>query len=115
MNNAKLLLIGSKKEIEKDTVRECILKKSSIYTIGRENIDDLGVDLTFDGSISRRHFEIWFEGNSWWIKDTSRYGTKINNKKIPRGERIKLEFDDEISIGNETVLVLIPTNRIYFC
>jgi hypothetical protein len=110
MSEVKLLLITSKKEIEKDALQQWTLKESCRYAIGRgsSNVD---IDLSFDPSVSRQHAEIWFEEGTWWIKDNSAYGTKINGEKIPKAERIRLKFDDEISMGNKTTLKFIPAWR----
>lgn len=110
MSEVKLLLITSKKEIGKDTPRGWTLKEGYRYTIGRGN-SDVDIDLSFDPSISRQHAEVWSEGNSWWIKDSSAYGTKINGEEISKGKRIRLKFDDEISMGNKTTLTFVPPWR----
>ncbi|MEI8348881.1 MAG: Clp protease N-terminal domain-containing protein [Candidatus Omnitrophota bacterium] len=129
MNDAKILLISSNKDIAGDLSREWNLKEGIIYKIGRKNdaqtdIDTASVpslnsqvaeewiDLSFDLGISRSHCKIWFEeAFRWSIKDTSTYGTKINGEKIPKGERVRLKFDDEISLGNKTTLIFIPAAR----
>jgi hypothetical protein len=123
MSDAKIILISSKKDIGADRLREWNLKKGIIYKIGRKGNAQTAiaalhsqsaaeeVDLSFDSSVSRRHAEVWFEKNSWWIQDKSTYGTQVNEKKISKGEKVKLEFDDKISLGNKTTLVFIPAAR----
>jgi len=111
MNEAKIILISSQKDIAGDTTREWILEPTQIYKIGRGRDSKADIDLSFDPSVSRFHAEIWLEHDSWWIKDRSAYGTKINRKKIPEEEKIELKFDDEIMLGNKTTLVIIPSQR----
>lgn len=129
MIEAKILLLSSKKDIAGNPLREWNLKEGIIYKIGRKTdapaaIDTAStsgldshatvewIDLSFDPAVSRSHCRIWFEEASQWsIKDTSTYGIKINGEKIPKGERVKLEFDDEISLGNKTTLIFIPAAR----
>jgi len=111
MNEAKIILISSQKDIAADITREWILEPTQIYKIGRGRDSKADIDLSFDPSVSRLHAEIWFEDDSWWIKDSSSYGTKINGEKILKDEKSKLKFDDEIIFGNRTKLAIIPYSR----
>ena len=111
---AKIVLIDSKKKLERDFSREWLLNEGHKYIMGRKSNIDIDIDLSFDQSVSRFHAEIWYEDSSWWIKDNSRYGTKINGEKIAKAARIELKFDDEITVGSETTLAFIPARR-KFC
>ncbi|MFA5008289.1 MAG: Clp protease N-terminal domain-containing protein [Candidatus Omnitrophota bacterium] len=127
MTKTKILLVSSRKAIAGDLIREWSLKEDIVYRIGRvnqpeENITSAKfgidskpsqcIDLSFDAAISRQHAEIWFEEGAWRIKDKSTYGARINKTTILKGEAIELKLDDEITIGNETTLVVISQNRI---
>ncbi len=110
-NRAKLLLISSKKEIGNSGERDWTLTENRKLLIGRGENSYIDVDLYFDPAVSRKHAEIWFKNNCWWIKHTGRFGTRINGEDIPKNEAIHLNFDDKIVIGNKTTLVLSPFFR----
>ncbi len=111
MNEAKIILVYFQEDIVGSLTREWILEPAKIYKIRRGYDNKADIDLSFDPSISRLHAEIWFEDDSWWLKDHSSYGMRINGKKIPKEEKIELKFDDEIILGNRTALVIIPSRR----
>ncbi|MEW6618702.1 MAG: FHA domain-containing protein [bacterium] len=102
---AKISLSSSKKEIPEGLPGEWILTPGNTYTIGRPDESEVDIDLSFDNSVTREHAQVWFEDNSWWIRDKSRYGTKINEKRSTKGKKTKLTSGDKISMGNETILV----------
>lgn len=108
-NRAKLLLVSSRKEISKNEKRDWALTENHKFLIGRG--EDSHIDLSFDPAVSRKHAEIWFKNNYWWIKHTGKYGTRINGEDIPENKDIQLDFDDKIEIGNKTTLVLSPFCR----
>lgn len=61
------------------------LKRSS-NTIGRENDNLIYID---DNQVSKKHAEVLYENEEYWIKDSgSRNGVYLNGKKIEQAERL---------------------------
>ena len=59
--------------------------------------------------ISRKHAIIGFENEKCYICDKSRNGTFINEKRIPREEKVFLMNGDRISLGREHFLYICLT------
>lgn len=62
-----------------------------------------------DNSVSRQHFEILYSEGRFWLRNLSRYGTRILGKKDLNdlGEKVVLENNDRIQIGETELLVTI--------
>lgn len=70
-------------------------------TIGRGDDNDIVIP---DKAISRRHAEIYFDANRFFIRDLgSKYGTQINERGLTSG-REPLADGDRIQLGPRTVL-----------
>ncbi|MGZ4787743.1 MAG: adenylate/guanylate cyclase domain-containing protein [Terriglobales bacterium] len=66
----------------------------------------IGLDLTPDQKVSRLHGRIWFEAGSYWIEDLgSSRGTKLNGIEIKGSNRQRLRSNDEIAVGETTLVV----------
>ncbi|OGF64936.1 MAG: hypothetical protein A2Y62_15120 [Candidatus Fischerbacteria bacterium RBG_13_37_8] len=110
MSTAKLILLGSKKVIDKSQVRTWFLDENHLYKAGRKNAESVDIDLSFDNAISRHHAEIWFENGSWLIKDTSAFGTRINGLEIPKDTAYRLHYYHALVLGNRTTLLFVPSD-----
>jgi hypothetical protein len=53
-----------------------------------------------DPSISRRHMFITKRGNSFYITDTSSYGTYVDGHRLVLNQESSLPFGSEIAVGN---------------
>lgn len=70
------------------------------------------IDLAADRRVSRRHAQIWFEDESWWIKDLhSRVGTSIGSRPLTPGAPTAIEPGAPIAIGSESFAVFAPEWR----
>jgi pSer/pThr/pTyr-binding forkhead associated (FHA) protein len=76
------------------------LNKSDITVIGRGEECDIRI---LDLLISRRHCQIRWKDNDFYIKDNNSTNKTFLNKKIISGEE-KLEPGDIISVGNTILL-----------
>jgi hypothetical protein len=88
-------------------VQSQVLKPGMIFeccgsvTIGRTNVNDIDIP---DKSISRKHGEIYFEGDSYYIRDLgSRQGIKVNEIKVT-GSGSVLNDQSRIKLGPKTIL-----------
>lgn len=92
--------------IEADTVGERVVPVASRMHVGREC---LGVEerqrlLLDDPAISRDHLEIRVDPEPVLV-DTSSNGTRINGRRVERGERTTLADGDVISLGASRLTV----------
>jgi len=70
-------------------------------SIGRGDDNDITIP---DKAISRRHAEIYFDANRFFIRDLgSKYGTQINGRDVTSG-REPIADGDRIQLGPRTVL-----------
>jgi len=78
---------------------EMQLDQNKIYTIGRQESCDLSIS---DANISRRHAELFWDGEGWSVRDLgSTNGTRINGHKI-QGD-VELHNNDNIEMGMSTI------------
>lgn len=49
--------------------------------------------------VSSRHARIFFQDNSWWIEDTSRNGTILDDERLQVGQRHALRVGQVIGLG----------------
>ncbi len=109
MNDAKLVLLYSQREIPDHHKRQWTFRYGHRYKIGRCAGEKPDVDLSFDLSITRTcHAEIFYENAGWRIRDTSRWGTRVNGESLCERDGVALKEEDRITIGNETTLVFFP-------
>jgi pSer/pThr/pTyr-binding forkhead associated (FHA) protein len=91
----------------------------SRMVIGRESNCDIPIPIEH---LSRKHAELFFEGNQLYIKDlNSSNGTYLNGKKISKaklnpGDKIKLDVVSFEIIGpehdpNKTIIRTLPSNE----
>lgn len=87
---------GTPKQFETD---------ATSVSIGRPSRDwVVDLDLNPDGTVSRRHALLTFDGTTYWIEDSgSRSGTWINGQKIT--EKTKINPGDVIKIGQTELVV----------
>jgi hypothetical protein len=55
--------------------------------------------------ISRRHCEIARSGRHFFVVDVSRNGTFLNGRALPKNEPVLLRRNDELTLGDDIVLV----------
>jgi len=71
--------------------------------VGRGMGNDLRLS---DGTVSRKHGRIAFDGVDFYIEDIgSTHGTTVNGQRILPGDRRRLEEGTEITLGPNTYLV----------
>lgn len=75
------------------------------FVFGRaEDRFPIGLDLTPDAKVSRRHGRIWFENDAWWIEDrNSSRGTRLNDVEIKERGKQQLRLHDIIGVGETTM------------
>ena len=67
------------------------------------------VDLSPDRTVSRRHAEIWFDGDGWWIEDLkSKHGTILGARRIPAGSPVRCVPGAEIRVGGTDLAIFAP-------
>jgi predicted component of type VI protein secretion system len=57
------------------------------------------------GKISRTHCEIFKEGRRYFINDTSRNGTWLNNQRLEPGRPRVLRKGDQVSLAGQVTLI----------
>jgi len=80
------------------------------FVLGRENMDDNGIDLTSIGGaahgVSRRHATLTMQHYRVLLTDLgSRNGTYLNAQKLTPNEPVAVSHGDEIRLGNMVMFV----------
>ena len=86
------------------SIREVVELKADGLTIGREDSDFI-ID---DPRVSRRHVRLELHGETVSARDTSTNGTKLNGKRMVRGEAVALKEGDELRIVLKEDLMPTP-------
>jgi adenylate cyclase len=78
------------------------------FIFGRaEGKSSIGLDLSPDPKVSRRHGRIWLEEGQWFIEDlNSSRGTRLNGRDIKGGGRQPLRLSDVVEVG-DTILRVV--------
>ncbi|MDP7637744.1 MAG: ATPase, T2SS/T4P/T4SS family, partial [Phycisphaerae bacterium] len=88
--------------------REVLKVSDESVSIGREEGNDVCLRSPF---VSRRHARIFFEGGSFFIESLGLNGVVVANKDVPKGRRRKIEYGDEIRIGEFSLYMMEPSIR----
>jgi Flp pilus assembly CpaF family ATPase len=77
-------------------------------TIGREEANDVPLRSPF---ISRKHARIFREGPTFFIESLGRNPVTVANVEIGRHQRRKIEYGDEVRIGEYSLYMMEPSSR----
>ena len=68
-------------------------------TVGRDPASGFVIEGPNSKVVSARHARIFFQDNSWWIEDTSRNGTILDDERLQQGVRHALKVGQLIGLG----------------
>jgi Flp pilus assembly CpaF family ATPase/pSer/pThr/pTyr-binding forkhead associated (FHA) protein len=88
--------------------RERVQVDDDEVSIGREETNDVVLRSQF---VSRRHARIVRDGTSYYIESLGLNGTTVANELVPAHQRRKLDFGDEIRVGEFVLYMMEPTAR----
>jgi membrane-bound lytic murein transglycosylase D len=77
------------------------------FSIGRDGTCE--VQVSIDSSISRKHAEVLFEADGWWLKDlNSTNGTYIDDERI---DRVPIRRPTKVRLGTGSTIILLSPER----
>ena len=88
--------------------REIVKVSSQAISIGRDAENDITLASPF---VSRRHARIVSAGGSFFIESLTRSGLVVANKTISPGQKVKIEYGDEIRIGEFSLYMMQPAAK----
>lgn len=88
------------------------LLPSKQYVVGRKNCDVL---LPNDQSISRAHANLTVTDQALTLKDSSKYGTFVNNQRLSENEVKNLEPGDSVTFGVFHSKFSVESQKIVVC
>lgn len=89
-------------------IREVLKVGDGLITIGRDDDNTVTLRSPF---VSRRHAQILFEEGSYFIESLGLNGTNVANRLIPKGQRRKIEYGDEVRLGEYSLYMMEPSTR----
>ncbi|NBC10780.1 MAG: FHA domain-containing protein, partial [Planctomycetes bacterium] len=87
--------------------RSTIEADGQVMTIGRDDDCQIVLKSPF---VARKHARISRKGNQFVLEAISRSGTRVANREVQPGEPVKIDFGDEIQIGQYS-LAMLGTQR----
>lgn len=88
--------------------REVIKVGDESITIGRDDANNVTLRSPF---VSRKHARIIKDAGSYWVESLGLNETTVANKAIAHKERCKVEYGDEIRIGEFSLFMMEPAAR----
>ena len=88
--------------------REVIEVSNDSVTIGRDEANDVTLGSPF---VSRRHARIFKEGGSYFIEPVGLNETLVANVPVAHKRRRKIDYGDEIRIGEFSLYMMEPAMR----
>ena len=82
------------------------IAKETDISIGR---DDANVVVLRSPFVSRRHARIIHESGSYFVESLGMNGVLVTNRQIPKGEKRKIDYGDEMRIGEYSVYMMEPS------
>jgi pSer/pThr/pTyr-binding forkhead associated (FHA) protein len=67
--------------------------------IGRDPANGIVIDGPKSKVVSGRHARIFFQDSSWWIEDTSRNGTILDDERLQAGQRHAIKVGQVLGLG----------------
>jgi pSer/pThr/pTyr-binding forkhead associated (FHA) protein/S1-C subfamily serine protease len=68
-------------------------------TVGRDPASAIVIEGPNSKVVSGRHARIFFQDGAWWIEDTSRNGTVLDDERLQAGQRHALRVGQVIGLG----------------
>lgn len=71
----------------------------TVATLGRDPACGFVIEGPSSRVVSGRHARIFFQDNAWWLEDTSRNGTVLDDERLQAGQRHAIRVDQVIGLG----------------
>jgi pilus assembly protein CpaF len=88
--------------------REVVKVSEENITIGRDETNSVTLHSPF---VSRQHCRVFWEGGNFFLESLGTNGTYVANKLVPYKERSKIDYGDEIRIGEFSLYMMEPSAR----
>ena len=88
--------------------RETVKVRDDCVTIGRDDSNDVPLRSPF---VSRNHARIVKDTGSYYIESLGLNGVMVAKKLVPHKERRKIEYGDEIRIGEYSLFIMEPSAK----
>ncbi len=88
--------------------REVLKVGDGLITIGRDDDNTVTLRSSF---VSRRHSQIVYEEGNYFVESLGLNGTTVANKLVAKGQRCKIDFGDEIRLGEYSLYMMEASVR----
>ena len=88
--------------------REVVKVAEESITIGRDEANSVTLRSPF---VSRQHARVVWEGGSYFLESLGMNATYVANKLVPYRQRSKVDYGDEIRIGEFSIYMMEPSAR----
>ncbi len=88
--------------------RDVVKIESETVTIGRDDTNDVTLASPF---VSRHHARIVNESGGYTIESLGMNGVTVANKLVPHKEKVRLDYGDEIRLGEFSLYMMEPSLR----
>jgi len=88
--------------------RDVVTVAKEDITIGRDDSNDVTLRSQF---VSRHHARLFWEAGNFFLESLGLNGTNVANKLIAYKQRSKIDYGDEIRIGEFSLYMMEPSQR----
>ncbi len=88
--------------------RRVVEVKDAEVLIGREDSNTITLNSPF---VSRRHARLFKDDGTYFVESLGLNETTVANKQVPHKGRVKVDYGDEIRIGEFSLFMMAPSAR----
>ncbi len=88
--------------------RRVVEVKDADVLIGREDSNTVALQSAF---VSRKHARLFKEDGTYYVENLGLNETTVANKQVPPKTRVKVDYGDEIRVGEFSLFMMAPSAR----
>ncbi|MCD4699171.1 MAG: Flp pilus assembly complex ATPase component TadA, partial [Phycisphaerae bacterium] len=88
--------------------RKAVEVKDAEVLVGREDSSTISLKSPF---VSRRHARLFKDGGTYFVESLGLNETTVANKQVPHNGRVKVDYGDEIRVGEFSLFMMAPSAR----
>ncbi len=93
---------------QSDNTRKTLRVDAEPVLIGRDDACDIVLKGPF---VAHRHAQVVREGNQFYVENLGQSGTRVANREVTNGQRVRIDFGDEVQIAQYSIALVRPGRK----